>query len=72
MVMNMKRSYLRRCRIKKRISLTNLSKKVGITKSHLCNIESGRKNTSLEVANKLEDFFGIPQRELLKRDGEED
>ena len=38
---------------------------VGVTVRTYQNYESGHRTPSLEVANKLEDLFGLPQRELL-------
>nr|DAO19814.1 MAG TPA: Helix-turn-helix XRE-family like protein [Caudoviricetes sp.] len=39
---------------------------VGITKSAVCDIESGRRNPSYEVLLKLEDLFGKSHRDLMK------
>jgi transcriptional regulator with XRE-family HTH domain len=40
---------------------------LGVTVRSYQYYEQGFKNPSLETANKLEDLFGIPQRELLVR-----
>ena len=40
---------------------------LGTTVRNYQNYEYGERTPSLEVANKLEDLFGIPQRELLVR-----
>ena len=42
--------------------------RVGIKKPMVCLIEKGHKNPSLDLANRLEDLFGIPQRILLAQD----
>ncbi|WP_027364305.1 helix-turn-helix domain-containing protein [Desulfotruncus alcoholivorax] len=42
-----------------------LAKILKISPGHLSNIESGRRNPSWEVAQRLEQFFGIPASELL-------
>lgn len=45
-----------------------VAKEVGITARALRYIESGRKLPSLPTSNKLEDLFGVSNRELLVPD----
>ncbi len=45
-----------------------VAKQIGISRRMYVFIEQGSRNPSLCVANKLEDLFGIPQRELLVLD----
>lgn len=42
-----------------------LSRALGISPEHLSSIETGRRNPSWAVAQRLEQFFGIPASELL-------
>lgn len=45
-----------------------VASEIGVTVRAYQNYEYCEKDPSLGVANKLEDLFGIPQRELLVRD----
>jgi transcriptional regulator with XRE-family HTH domain len=45
-----------------------VAEQLGITISAYQHYEYGDREPSLSTANKLEDLFGIPQRELLVRD----
>lgn len=42
-----------------------LAENVGVTKQMISMIERSKCDPSLELANRLEDLFEIPQRELL-------
>lgn len=49
-----------------------IAEQIGVTVRTYQNYESGHRTPSLEVANKLEDLFGLPQRELLIDSGRTD
>lgn len=53
----------------KGLTQEQVGKIVGVSKQMISLIESGQCNPSISVANALEDLFGIPQRELLAKDG---
>lgn len=42
-----------------------LAEKLGISNSHLSEIESGKKSPSLELLSKYSDFFKIPTSAIL-------
>lgn len=42
--------------------------KIGVTVRAYLYYEHGERTPSLDLANKFEDLFGIPQRELFVRD----
>lgn len=67
----MQRSFLKQCRLKKGLRLEDASRLIGISLPFLSHIETGRHDPSLEMAIKLEKFYGIPITTLLKRDSEE-
>lgn len=46
-----------------------VAQSVGITKAAIHDIETGRRKGSIPVWDALEDLFGIPQRELRKKNG---
>ncbi|MCL6559476.1 MAG: helix-turn-helix transcriptional regulator [Firmicutes bacterium] len=52
-------------RIQKGYSHNDIAKAVGITRRMYSFIESGHRNPSWSVAQRLEQFFGIPAGELL-------
>ncbi|SHJ64582.1 putative transcriptional regulator [Desulfofundulus thermosubterraneus DSM 16057] len=53
---------------RKKLGLTQeqVSLVIGISKKTYSHIETGRRNPSWEVAQRLEKFFGIPASELLE------
>jgi len=61
------RDRLRAERSKRGWTQVFVAQQIGITHRHYQNYEYGKKSPSLELANKLEDLFGVPQRELLVR-----
>lgn len=70
--MQRKRSYLRKIRQEKHLSINHVAKEIGIDSSHLASIERGRRAPSWDVGCKLGKFFGIEACKLLKQDGDED
>ena len=50
---------LNNLRLKKGMNLSELSKVLEITPSALGNLEHGRKNPSIELINRMADFFGV-------------
>ncbi len=66
----MQRSYLRKIRLERGLSATQVAKAIGIEEEHITRIERGVRNPSLDVALKLEEFYGIPISTLLKKDKE--
>lgn len=57
------------CERKKRSwTQAHVAKRIGISARAYQHYERGDRTPSLEVANKLEDLFGISQRELLVRE----
>jgi transcriptional regulator with XRE-family HTH domain len=48
-------------RVTEEISQADLAKKMGISRSHLCDIEKGRRNVTLERAVKFAKVFGYPE-----------
>lgn len=61
------RERLRSERCKKNWTQAYVAAQIGITTRNYQNYEYGERTPSLEVANRLEDLFGVPQRELLVR-----
>lgn len=55
-------------RIRKELDITQeeVSKRVGITQSMLCQIERGSKNPSLQTGKLISDVLGCSLEELLK------
>lgn len=70
--MQRKRSYLRKIRQEKQLSISDVAKEIGIDNSHLASIERGRKSPSWDVGCRLGKFFGIEACTLLQRDGDEE
>lgn len=58
------RCILRTQRLKRGLTLRDVAKYLGLTKSAYGNIESGRRGTSPRRWDALEDLFGIDQRDL--------
>ena len=57
-----------RCeRIDRDWSLEYVAKKIGVTKTAIHNIETGKRQGSLGIWDALEDLFGIDQRTLRKQ-----
>jgi len=56
---------LRLIRVFHQISQTHLANEINISKSYLSEIESGKKNVSLELLNKYSEYFKIPVSSLM-------
>jgi transcriptional regulator with XRE-family HTH domain len=67
----MQRSYLRKTRVYRGLTAKKVANVVGVDEDHITRIERGIRNPSLDLALKLEKFYGIPIATLLKRDNEE-
>lgn len=52
-------------REKRNLTSEQLAKEIGISKAMVNHIEHGRHSPSWAVAQRLEQFFGIPASELL-------
>jgi transcriptional regulator with XRE-family HTH domain len=65
------RTFLRKSRQSRNLTVREVSEKVGINYSYYASIERGSRTPSLDIACKLEEFFGIPICILLRRDGDE-
>ena len=59
---------IRRLREERGLSLTDFGKAVGMRKSAICNIESGRNGTNLENLIKIADYFNVSLDFLVGRD----
>lgn len=57
--------YLKKYRLYKGLSQSNVAKELKISVRMYQYLEAGQRNPSWEVAQRLEQFFGIPARELL-------
>lgn len=66
----MQRSYLRKARTDRGLTAKQVAKAIGIEEEHMTRIERGVRNPSLDVALRLEEFYGIPISKLFKRDKE--
>ena len=62
---------LRQLRKEKNLTLTQLSELTGISQPYLSQIESGKKNASAILLNKLSDALDIPYSVLIKLTGKE-
>ena len=60
------RSKLRQARLNKNLPLTSVAAAIGVTTRMYQYIESGQRNPSWEVAQRLEQYFGIPASQLLE------
>jgi transcriptional regulator with XRE-family HTH domain len=47
------------------LSQKELAEKIGISKSFISEIESGRKSPTIELLNKYSDFFEIPVSSIM-------
>lgn len=62
------RSNLRNERKSRRWTTAWVATQIAVSRRMYVFIEQGSRNPSLDVANRLEDLFEIPQRELLVLD----
>lgn len=58
---------LRNLRTQKGISQEKLALETGIGRRYMSDIENGRRNVSLEIIEKLADFFKIKPSELVEK-----
>lgn len=65
------RSKLRQARLNKKLLQTTVAKAIGVTSRMYQYIENGQRNPSWEVAQRLEQYFGIPASELLEVETDE-
>lgn len=68
----MKRTFLRTIRQKNNLTLKKLAEELGIKKQYLWQIEKGMRTPSFDLACKFQEYFGIDNCKLLKRDEETD
>ncbi|CBG73063.1 putative DNA-binding protein [Streptomyces scabiei 87.22] len=61
----------RRRRIEAGLSVTDLARQAGVSKSHLCDVENGRAGFSPKNLKKIADILGCTIRDLLLPDPEE-
>lgn len=59
------RRRLQQLRLQKGMSYKDVAKAIGVTERAYRYIEAGERTPSLAVADRLEDLFGLGQRELL-------
>jgi transcriptional regulator with XRE-family HTH domain len=58
---------LRNLRAQKGISQEKLALETGIGRRYMSDIENGRRNVSLEIIEKLADYFEIKPSELVEK-----
>ena len=56
---------IRNERIRRNWTQEYVARKIGLTKTAVCDIERGKQKPSYEVLVRLEDLFGLPHRELF-------
>ena len=59
---------LRDLRIKAGLTQNDLGFKTGIDRSYLSNIETGDRNVSIDIMEKLAEALGVPMRDLFEFD----
>jgi transcriptional regulator with XRE-family HTH domain len=69
--MQRKRSYLRKIRQERKLSISRVATDLGIDSSYLARIERGKRSPGWDVGCALGKYFGIEACTLLKRDGED-
>jgi len=57
---------LRKIRLSKGMSQSQLAEKIGSDKSYISTIEHGKKNLTLETMSKLAQALGVSREELMK------
>lgn len=58
---------IKKLRIEKKITQSELANKLGLVRSAICNYESGRRQPDPETLNKLADYFNVSVDYLLGR-----
>lgn len=59
-------SIVRDCRVRQAKSLEEFSKRLGISYSHLCNIEIGKRDVPLKLVEKFCKILKYDEKKLLK------
>ena len=62
--------YIEKVRLEKGLSLSELARKSGVSKSHISNIESELKYPTLPTLCKIANALGVPASELFSCDNE--
>ncbi|CFX15655.1 Cro/C1-type helix-turn-helix domain [Syntrophomonas zehnderi OL-4] len=62
---------LKEARLKRQLTQQEVATYIGISQRNYCDIERNKSNPSWTVAQRLENFFGVPASELLA-EGEEE
>lgn len=57
---------VRDCRVRQEKSLEEFSKRLGISYSHLCNIEIGKRDVPLKLVEKFSKILKYDEKKLLK------
>lgn len=58
---------LRLLRVVENLKQEELGTIVGCSRSHICELEKGKKTPSLELLKKYSNYFGVPISEIIKR-----
>ena len=56
---------LRLIRVFHDMKQNELAERLGVSKSHLCEIEAGKKQATIELINRYSTEFGIPSSSIL-------
>ena len=57
---------LRRIRIKKEMSQGDICRALNLDRAHICNIENGKQNPTLDTIAKIAKALGVTSGQLLK------
>lgn len=57
---------IREARKSKRLSITEVAQKVGVTRQYISQIETGVQNPSLKILGKICDILNLSYEEMLK------
>jgi transcriptional regulator with XRE-family HTH domain len=61
----MQHDALRLMRVYHNLTQTQLAESLGVSKSHLSEIESGKKNPTIEMLEKYSDVFNMPVSSIM-------
>lgn len=61
-----KREWLKILRNEKKITVKGLAKELGISHQHYYDVETGRRNPSIELSLKMAEYFGEPLESFLE------